>query len=209
MADTVEITPGTGAVIGTDEVTIGGTLQQVQRVKLVDGTDGGTDLLPGTAGRGLAVDPRGKLARVAVTPTVSTSAYAAKDAVGSWMTFAGMARSAGAGLMLNAVQVVDLANVLPDMDLVLFDSDVSGTSTATDNAAFDPADADLDNVVAVVPIGQGYYASFNDNAVANVGGLGIEIVPTGTALYGVLVCRNAFTLASTADLVVTLTAIQR
>lgn len=42
MADTVNITPGTGAVIGTDEVTIGGVLQHVQRTKLIDGSDGGT-----------------------------------------------------------------------------------------------------------------------------------------------------------------------
>lgn len=49
MADTVAITAGTGTTIGTDEVTIGGTLQHVQRVKLVDGTDGGTALISGDA----------------------------------------------------------------------------------------------------------------------------------------------------------------
>lgn len=43
MSDNVTL-PGTGAVVGADEVTIGAVLQQVQRVKLVDGTDGGTAL---------------------------------------------------------------------------------------------------------------------------------------------------------------------
>lgn len=56
MADGVPITAGAGTTIGTDEVTIGGTLQHVQRVKLVDGTDGGTDAIPGTAANGLDVD---------------------------------------------------------------------------------------------------------------------------------------------------------
>jgi len=42
VAENVSITPGTGAVVGTDEVTINGVLVQVQRVKLVDSTEGGT-----------------------------------------------------------------------------------------------------------------------------------------------------------------------
>lgn len=42
MADTVAITAGSGTTIGTDEVTIGGTAQHLQRIKLFDGTNGGT-----------------------------------------------------------------------------------------------------------------------------------------------------------------------
>lgn len=56
MADTVPITAGSGTTIGTDEVTIGAVLQHLQRVKLFDGTDGGTDAIPGTAANGLDVD---------------------------------------------------------------------------------------------------------------------------------------------------------
>jgi hypothetical protein len=62
VADTLttqSATPATvpaSSVIGTDEVTIGAVAQHVQRVKLVDGTDGGTDLLAGTAANGLKVD---------------------------------------------------------------------------------------------------------------------------------------------------------
>lgn len=43
MADNVTIKDANNAnvVTGTDEVTIGGVLQQVQRVKLIDGSDGG------------------------------------------------------------------------------------------------------------------------------------------------------------------------
>lgn len=92
MADTVPITAGSGTTIGTDEVTIGGTLQHVQRVKLVDGADGGTALIGGTA-NGLYVD--GSIAHDAVdagnpikiggkansaTPTV----VAAADRVDAW-----------------------------------------------------------------------------------------------------------------------------
>lgn len=204
MADTVEITPGSGAVVGTDEVTIGGSLQHVQRVKLVDGTDGGTDLLPGTAARGLSVDPRLSVVRLQQTPTVSTTAYAAKDAVGGLMTFANAARSSGGTCRLEAVQVVDKSQQQGPMDLILFDRSITAP---TDNAAFDPTDAELLNVVGVVPFGAGHYADLNDNSVAHVPA-GIPMVLNGTDLFGVLVARTAFTLVSTSDITVTLTLVR-
>lgn len=205
MADTVEITPGTGAVIGTDEVTIGGTLQQVQRMKLVDGTDGGTDLIPGTAARGLSVDPRLKVVRLSDTPVISTTAYAAKDAVGDLLQFASAARAPGGSIRIEAIQIVDKAQQMADLDLVLFDRTITAP---TDNAVFDPTDAELANVIGVVPIGGGYYADFNDNAVAAVSGLGISAVLNGTDLFGVLVARSTPTYGTTSDLVVTVTIAQ-
>lgn len=70
MADTVPITAGTGTTIGTDEVSIGGTLQHVQRVKLVDGADGGTGLIGGDATNGLDVDVTRLPALVAGTANI-------------------------------------------------------------------------------------------------------------------------------------------
>lgn len=205
MADTVEITPGTGAVIGTDDVTIGGTPQQVQRMKLVDGTDGGTDLLPGTAARGLSVDPRAKVVRLSATPTISTTAYAAGDAIGGLLTFSNAARSSGGSCRIDAVQIVDKAQQYADINLVLFDRSITAP---TDNAAFDPTDAELANVVGVVPIGGGFYYGFNDNGVASISGLGITAVLNGTDLFGVLVAVTAPTYGTTSDLVVTATILQ-
>lgn len=56
MADTVSITAGSGTVIGTDEVTIGGTAQHLQRIKLYDGTNGGTGAAAVTTAGALKVD---------------------------------------------------------------------------------------------------------------------------------------------------------
>lgn len=56
MADTVSITAGSGTTIGTDEVTIGGTAQHLQRIKLFDGTNGGTIAATVTPGGALKVD---------------------------------------------------------------------------------------------------------------------------------------------------------
>lgn len=58
MADNVTVDNGalTDYIASTDEVTIGGVTAQVQRMKLVDGTDGGTGLIGGDAANGLDVD---------------------------------------------------------------------------------------------------------------------------------------------------------
>lgn len=200
MADTVEITPGSGAVIGTDEVSIGGTLQQVQRVKLVDGTDGGTDLLGGSTARGLRVDPRPKTTRIAVTPTISTAVYAAKDAVGGLMEFANAVRDSGGSGVLQTVVVVDRDQERASMDLVLFRTSITAP---TDNAAFDPTDTELADCVGVIPIYTADYSDFNDNAVASRYA-GLPFTCSGTSLYGVLVARAAPTYTATNDLIVTL-----
>lgn len=205
MADTVPITAGSGTVIGTDEVTIGGTAQHLQRMKLADGTDGGTDLIPGTAARGLSVDPRLKVVRLAVTPTISNGAiYAAKDAVGGIMTFANAARSSGASIRIEAVQVVDKGQQMAALDLILFDRN-PGSGTFTDNSPSDPTDGEMATVIAVIPIGG--YADLNDNSVADVP-VGRAAVLNGTDLYGVLVARATPTYTSTGDLVVTITILQ-
>lgn len=45
MSDNVNISTGSGATIGADEVTIGGTSQKLQRVKLFDATNDSTNAL--------------------------------------------------------------------------------------------------------------------------------------------------------------------
>lgn len=197
MADDIDVTPGTGRTIATDEV---GT-RNFQLVKLVDGTAESTAPLPGSATRGLAVDPRPLVARIAATPAISLTAYAAKDAVGGLMTFAGAARTAGGACRLSGLQVVDLAQQMKSMDLLLFDRTITAP---TDNAIFAPTDAELAYCVGVVPIGSGYFADLSTNAVANVP-VSLDIVLNGTDLFAVLVAREAATFASVADLVLSLT----
>lgn len=201
MADNVPITAGSGTNIATDDISGA----HYQRVKLADGTDGGTDLIPGTAARGLYVDPRLKVVRLQVTPTISTTAYAAKDNVGGLMTFANAVRASGGTCRIEAAQLVDKDQERADLDLVLFDRTITAP---TDNAAFDPTDTELGYVVGVVPFGAGDYFDFNDNAVAHIGGLGLAAALNGTDLFGVLVARTTPTYTATSDIVVTLTITQ-
>lgn len=202
MADDVTL-PGTGAAVATDEVDLGSGAAHVQMMKLVDGTNGGTARIPGTVARGLSVDPRADVVRSSVTPTISTSAYAAKDNIGGILEFTNLARSSGGACFLENVQIVDKAQQMRDVDLVLFDRTITAP---TDNAVFDPTDTELGYVLGWIGVGPGHYADFSDNAVADVA-IGKRVVLNGTSLFGVLVARTLPpTYVSTSDLVVTITA---
>lgn len=141
------------------------------------------------------------------TPTITAGAYSALDAVGGLLTFANVARSSGGTVMIHTVTITDLADVKAALTLVLFDRTFTATS---DNAAFDPSDADLLNIVGVVNIAASDYADFNDNAAAVRGNLGIVATLNGTSLFGQLMlpAGSAPTYASTSDLTVKVAAVQ-
>lgn len=199
MADNTEINAGNGVVVATDEGSGG---EHYQKVKLVDGTADSTSVIPGSDTKGLRVDPRGSTTLIAVTPTISTSAYQAKDAIGGVMTFANAARLSAGGGIVESLVIVDKDQELAAMDLVLLSATVAGTTT--DNAAWDPTDADLANVVGVIPILSGDYADFNDNSVASRSGIGMAYTCASTSLFGVLVARSAPTYTGTSDISVIL-----
>jgi hypothetical protein len=69
MADNV-VLPGTGSTVASNDVAVnGGSVAQVQYVKIVDGTANGTAGLPGDATNGLDVD----VTRIGPVPTNSTT----------------------------------------------------------------------------------------------------------------------------------------
>ncbi len=202
MADDIDTTPGAGRTVATDEV---GT-RNFQLVKLVDGTAESTAAIAGSAARGLHVDPRPKVVRLAHTPAISSGAvYAAKDAIGGLLTFAAAVRSAGGTCWLEALQLVDKGQQMRDLELVLFDRAIAAP---VDNAVFAPTDAELATCVGVVPIVAADYRDYSTNSVASLANLGLEIVLNGSDLFGVLVARGTPTYTSVGDLVVTLTLLQ-
>jgi hypothetical protein len=152
---------------------------------------------------GMPVSPRLDRARLTATSTISSgSIYAAKDAVGGIWTFASAARFSGGTGVLRAVTIYDLGQQLAALDLVLFSATIAGT--VTDNAAFDPTDADLDNVQYVTSIAATTgWKDFNDNAVAQVA-CEVPYVCAATSLFGALVARGTPTYTSTGDLKIAL-----
>ena len=99
-----------------------------------------------------------------------------------------------------------------DVDMILFDRDVSGTSTATDNAALNIVDADLSKIVGVVQLGCAPATQFSSgNMIVNAVCRDQEIVldSGGDDLIGVMQAKSRFQLNSTSDLTVTATVLRR
>lgn len=136
------------------------------------------------------------------TPAVDTSAYAAGDLIGSAAIMLPKALGVGhkerAGL-IQSVTIIDLAKQAADIDVVFFDEKPTGT-TFTDNAAFDPADADLDKIIGYASVTD--YSSFNDSAIGQVNNLVIPFVlaDLGAPLWAALVSRGTPTFSAAADL---------
>lgn len=200
MVDNVNISAGTGTAIWTDEVT---GAKHAQFFKLADGTADSTVVIPGDAVRGLHVLPS-IITRLSQTPTISAAAvYAAGDAVGGLLTFANAARYSGGGVSVKQVVIIDKDQEMAPLDLVLFDRTFTNSA---DNAAFDPTDADLANLVTVIPIAR--WINYSDNAVGLSDPLDIPIKLNGTSLFGQLVTRGEPTYTATSDIIVLINAVQ-
>lgn len=80
MADNVTLNSGTGGpTLSTDEVTRATVVQHVQYVKLMNGTDGAIDVIPGDATNGLTVN-LGTNNDVTITGTATVTGAAAENA---------------------------------------------------------------------------------------------------------------------------------
>ena len=142
--------------------------------------------------------------RLSQTPTVSTTpAYTAKDAVGGKLTFTNAARASGGSITIPTAIIIDNSQQQPALDLVLFDRDFTASS---DNAVFDPTDADLANIVGVIPMTRWF--DFNDNSVCVRTGLNLAAKLNTTDLFGQLVTRSTPTFVATSDISVILEIVQ-
>lgn len=185
-----------------------------QRVKTTLGPDGTATAdwagrqISAAIGGAAYVDVVQKSFRVAQTPTISTSIYAAGDAVGGLLTFANCARASGLPFLLRSVVIVDADKENAVLNLALFDRTFT---ISADNAAFDPTDADLANHVGTVPIVAADYGSFSDNSAATkiVPEGGLLVVPNGTDLFGQLyLVSGTPTYTATSDLTVIVSGVQ-
>lgn len=199
MADNVAITAGSGTTIATDDVSS----VHYQRIKLDAGDDGATAPVVDKAVPSVLVPTGGKIVKLQATPTVTAGAYSANDAVGGKLTFTDAARASGGSIVIEAAIIGDKSSALSSVELWLFDADFTAVA---DNAAFDPDDADLGALFAIIPFSIWYAAA--DNGASVRSGLGITAKLAGTSLYGQLVTRTGPTLVSTSDVYVTLHVIQ-
>jgi hypothetical protein len=121
---------------------------------------------------------------------VNGDIYAPGDLLGNKLILINALRIAGGSGLLQSITVQDLSNQKGALDVVIFDSDPSGT-TFTNNAAFDVADADIVKIIGVVSIIPSDYIGFAYSAVATKSGLAMPVaVAAGRDLYACLVCRG-------------------
>lgn len=203
MADNVEITPGSGANVATDEVQVnGGTIGHVQYVKLVDGSSDGTVGLPGTS-RGLQVLPRADLIKTSVTSaglTIATTSYSNGDQVGNIFTVANAATANGGYGYITGVQLINAADNIGAMDVAFFDSSIT---LAADNAPFAISDAHALKLIGVVVIPGASVKDIGNNRIAFAENLRLpyKCDTDNTIIYAALIARsNVAIFGATTDL---------
>lgn len=209
MADNINITPGSGAVVGTETATVNSVPVQLQQVKpVVGGRDAyvgsqGGRLVDGTTDTAAVyVDARPNVKDTQVTPVISTSAYSAGFVIGGVMDFGSLARASGGPLLIVSATLMDAVGQNANIDLLLFNSNpTSGTYTDHATPTFNKADALLCR--GVVPFGA--YSNIGAGAICSVPNLGIEILLSGTQhLYGIMMARGTPTYTSTSALAMSL-----
>jgi hypothetical protein len=142
-----------------------------------------------------------------VEPAVTAGAYSAGDIMGGLLTFTDLAPGEGMSFVLDTVEVALKADVAPALTLILFDRVPLGT-TQTDNAAYSLAVADAFKVIAVLPftVLGAYTVDHGTPATVTLAGLArvLKAADDRRTIYGLLVDGTGVTLASVADLKVTL-----
>ena len=143
---------------------------------------------------------------VSATPTITAGAYSADDALGDEMVLdVGIADDGKTdAFVIQSISVLDKAKQSIAFDLLFFSESVT---PAADNAAADFTDADLASYfLGHVSVASGDYAALNDNSVATVRNVGLQLKQESgggdAKIYCYAVTRGAPTYASTSDLVI-------
>lgn len=143
---------------------------------------------------------------IAVTPTIDAGAYASGDTIGAAMTVTStrLAEIAATGRTpyLIGVSVADKSTQAAVMDVEIYLTVPGGGGS--NNAAYDPDDADLVLVAPGSPVHVTDWITNNDNSAGRSGPLAIPCYPAdGINLYARAIARAAPTYASTTDLTFT------
>lgn len=182
---------GSGAVTGTVEVEQAAhdDLNCNANVQVGDADASDTNPLP------VATDGR----TITQTPTVTAGAYSAGDCVGGKLTFAAATREAGGGGVIKDMLIIDDAGQDVEMELWLFASDFTSPG---DNAAWAPAEDDLEILCAIISTADGAWFAAGTPSVARVECSQRFDLGSGTSLLGQLVTRGTPTFANTDDITV-------
>lgn len=139
-----------------------------------------------------------KTAVVEAAPTVDTSAYATGELIGGKLTLTNAtAYTVYSGIISN-VTIIDKDKEGADLDVVFFDTDPTAT-TFTDQAAFDPADADALNIICTISLTTDVAFANNGLSYANNQNCPFKTNSSNT-IYAAIVSRGSPTYTSSSDL---------
>lgn len=192
----------TGAAVITDA---SGTLQQYLRglVKLlaagisvaISNVNTNGLALPASAAP-VVVAPQ--TTRVAVTPTVTASAYTAGNGLGGIMTFASIVPSVGTNGILQSIAAKFKASaVVGTLEVVIFKANPSN-GTYTDKTAPTWNAADAANLLGIYSLATPN-SKLGTMTVYNLDGIGAAFVSASTSLFAVVIVDGTPTPASTSD----------
>jgi hypothetical protein len=165
----------------------------------VSGVDQASPLPPGNNSLGAVILRRDQL-RISVQSaglTTATTAYSAGDQVGTQFTLANAARVSGGTGRIKSVILTDAADIIGAYDVVFTQSSIT---LASDNAAWAVSDADILNLIMLVPLNGAY--DMTNNRIGVAYNLDIPYVCSGgTSLFASLITRAGHTFfAATTNL---------
>ena len=113
--------------------------------------------------------------------------YAAGDQLGNLITLTGASRASGGSGYIRGITLVDAADIIGQVDVVIFDTTVT---LAADNAAFAISDADALRTVALVQLAGAF--DIGNNRICQANNLAIPFVCNGTSsLFAAMITRTA------------------
>lgn len=142
-------------------------------------------------------NPKSSSTQLTKTRPDNTTAYTAGDvinesaSVGTTWNFANVVKASNKSGIIKQVTLAHSSYeaTLPVLELWLFHTDPTADN---DNAAFTPTDAELGDLVGVVPLVTPYQGSTNAVFISQPD-LQFTCASADSDLYGVLVVRNAYT----------------
>ncbi len=140
---------------------------------------------------------------ITVTPVTSASPdYSIGEAVGGKQTLTSAVRVSGGKAIWDSLFAIDRANVKPQMELLIFDSDPTGAGAAyTDNATVAFGTGDADKLLHRHTIVTADWITVGGIALLSMGNLRKVCKASGsTNLYAVAVATAAINLAATNDM---------
>ena len=158
-------------------------------------------------------------ADIRLTPTISSTAYAAGSAIGGVQTLVGAARQTGAGVTLAGLLITDKSGSTPPLKILVFNSSPSSPSVFTDHSGAVVSQADLaTKLCAEFTVAAADYTTVVTDTGSQVGGIASygmpklgQSFPAGSSnnnLYMGIILTSAVTFLSTGDLGIVVTVFQ-